>query len=121
VSYPAGYDDAICVGAIDKEYNITYFSNSNEFIDFVAPGKDIVTAYPKGKYAIVEGTSFACPLISGMLLLLKQKFIDEYKRCPNEAELFGMLMRYTRELQGISRYNQGWGYPDCSINRKRRK
>ena len=121
VSYPAGYDDAICVGAIDKEYNITYFSNSNEFIDFVAPGKDIVTAYPEGKYAIVEGTSFACPLISGMLLLLKQKFIDEYKRYPNEAELFGVLMRYTRELQGVSRYNQGWGYPDCSINRKRRK
>lgn len=121
VSYPAGYDDAICVGAIDKEYNITYFSNSNEFIDFVAPGKDIVTAYPEGKYAIVEGTSFACPLISGMLLLLKQKFIDEYKRYPNEAELFGVLMRYARELQGVSRYNQGWGYPDCSINRKRRK
>ena len=121
ISYPAAYDDAICVGAIDKEYNITYFSNSNEFIDFVAPGTNIVTAYPEGKYAIVEGTSFACPLISGMLLLLKQKFIDEYKRYPNETELFGVLMRYTRELQGVSRYNQGWGYPDCSINRKRRK
>ena len=121
VSYPAGYDDAICVGAIDKEYKITYFSNSNEFIDFVAPGKDIVTAYTEGKYAIVEGTSLACPLISGMLLLLKQKYKDEYKRYPNETELFGVLMRYTRELQGISRYNQGWGYPDCSINRKRRK
>ena len=121
VSYPAGYDDAICVGAMDKNYKITYFSNSNEFIDFIAPGTEIVTAYPENKYAIVEGTSFACPLISGTLLLLKQKFIDDFKRYPNEAELFGLLMRYTRELQGVSKYMQGHGYIDCAINRKRRK
>ena len=101
--------------------NITYFSNSNEFIDFVAPGTNIVTAYPENKYALVEGTSFACPLISGMLLLLKQKFIDEFRRYPNESELFGVLMRYTRELQGVSKYMQGHGYIDCAINRKKRK
>ena len=120
LSYPASYDDAICVGAMNKDYKITSFSNSNEFVDFVAPGSEILTAYPNGKYAICEGTSFACPLISGMLLLLKQKFIADFNRLPNEAELFGTLMRYTRELQGVSRHMQGWGYIDCSINRKRR-
>ena len=120
ISYPASYDDAICVGAMDKEFNITGFSNSNEFVDFVAPGKQILTAYPSNKYALCEGTSFACPLVSGILLLLKQKFIDDFRRLPNEAELYGMLMRYTRELQGVSRYMQGHGYIDCSINRKRR-
>ena len=56
-----------------------------------------------------------------LALVMKQKFIDDFKRYPNEAELFGLLMRYTRELQGVSKYMQGWGYPDCAINRKRRK
>ena len=105
---------------MDKEYNITGFSNSNEFVDFVAPGTQILTAYPDNKYAVCEGTSFACPLISGMLLLLKQKFMDDFKRYPNESELYGMLMKYTRELQGVSKYMQGHGYIDCSINRRRR-
>ena len=121
ISYPASYDDSICVGAMDKNYVITDFSNSNEFVDFIAPGKEILTAYPNGRYAICEGTSFACPLISGVLLLLKQKFIDDFRRLPSETELYGLLMRYTRELQGVSKYMQGHGYIDCAINRKRRK
>ncbi len=121
VSYPAAYDDSICVGAMNKDYNITDFSNSNEFVDFVAPGTQILTAYPNNQYALVEGTSFAAPLISGSLILLKQKFIDDFKRVPNEAELYGMLMKFTRELQGISKQMQGHGYLDFSINRRRRK
>ena len=120
ISYPASHDVSICVGAMDRNYAITDFSNSSEFVDFVAPGKGILTAYPNNKYAIVEGTSFSCPLIAGSLALLKQKFIAEFKRIPSESELYGMLMKYTREIQGVSKSMQGHGYPDFSINRKRR-
>lgn len=121
VSYPAAYDDSICVGAMDKDYNVASFSNSNEFIDFIAPGVELLTAYPNNQYALTEGTSFSAPLISGCLLLLKQKFIADFKRLPNEAELFGLLMRYTRELKDVNRLVQGWGYPDFSINRRKRR
>jgi major intracellular serine protease len=120
LSYPAGYDDSICVGAIDRDFNVTDFSNSNEFIDFIAPGKEILTAYPNNQYAIVEGTSFSAPLISGCLLLLKEKFIKDFQRFPNEAELYGLLMRYTRELQNVNKQMQGHGYIDFSINRRKR-
>lgn len=121
ISYPAAYDDSICVGAINKDFNVTAFSNSNEFVDFIAPGSEILAAYPNNQYALVEGTSFAAPLISGSLLLLKQKFINDFKRIPNEAELYGLLMKVTRELQGVSKQMQGHGYIDFSINRRRRK
>lgn len=122
ISYPAAYDDAICVGAMNKDFNVTDFSNSNEFVDFIAPGTQILAAYPNNnRYALVEGTSFAAPLISGALALLKQRFMNDFKRIPNEAELYGMLMKFTRELQGVSKQMQGHGYIDFSINRRRRK
>lgn len=120
VSYPAAYDDSICVGAMDKNFNVTAFSNSNEFVDFIAPGTGILTAYPKNQYALVEGTSFATPLISGCLLLLKEKFIKDFQRFPNEAELYGLLMKFTRELQDVNKQTQGHGFIDFSINRRKR-
>ena len=120
-SYPAAYDDSICVGAMNQMYEIADFSNSNEFVDFIAPGVQILTAYPHNQYALVDGTSFAAPLVSGVLLLLKQKFIKDFGRQPNEAELYGMLMRYTREIQDVNKKEQGHGFIDCSINRRKRK
>jgi major intracellular serine protease len=121
ISYPAAYDDSISVGAMDRNFNIASFSNSNEFVDFIAPGVQMLTAYPNNQYALVEGTSFAAPLISGSLILLKQKFINDFKRVPSETELYGLLMKFTRELQDINKQMQGHGYIDFSINRKKRR
>lgn len=121
VSYPAHYDEAICVGAMDVDYNIADFSNSNEYVDVVAPGVDVLTAYPGGKYAYCDGTSFSCPIIAGSLALLKQKFKVDFRREPCEAELFAMLLKYTRKIQGIPLQCQGHGYPDFSINKIRKK
>lgn len=120
MSYPAGYDDSICVGAMDIDYNVADFSNSNEYVDIIAPGVNVLTAYPGGKYAYCDGTSFSAPIISGILALLKQKFKVEFKRNPSEAELYAMLIKYTRKIQGIPLQCQGHGYPDFSINKIRR-
>ena len=120
-SYPASYDDSICVGAMDINYVVAGFSNSSEFVDIVAPGVDILCAYPENKYALISGTSFACPLISGTLALLKQKFRIERKREPSESELYGELMKYTRKLEDIDYKMQGSGYVDLGIKRIRRK
>lgn len=117
VSFPAYYDDAISVGAVDKQYNVASFSNSNKFVDFIAPGVNVLTAYPGNRYAYCDGTSFSAPIISGILALLKQKFIVEFGRIPNESELYGQLVKYSRTLYGVSRRMQGNGYIDCSINK----
>ena len=96
---------------MDCNFKIADFSNSNEFVDVVAQGVDVVCAYPENNYAIISGTSFATPIISGILALLKQKFRVDFQRNPSESELYGMLLKYTREIKGVSRQCQGWGYP----------
>lgn len=111
ISYPAGYDDSICVGAIGMDYSVAGFSNSNEFVDCVAPGVDILCAYPSNRYALISGTSFASPLISGTLAILKEKFRVDFGRNPSEAELYGQLMKYMREISGVNNQMQGNGYP----------
>ena len=119
VRYPGAYGESICVGAIDINFKVADFSNSNEFVDVVAPGQDILCAYPGDKYAIISGTSFATPIISGILALLKQKFRIDFKRDPVESELYGMLLKYTREIKGVPRSMQGNGYADLSIRREK--
>lgn len=115
ISYPAYYDDAISVGAIDNEFIVADFSNSNQFVDIVAPGVNVLTAYPGNRYAFCDGTSYSAPIISGILALLKQKFIVEFGRIPTEGELYAQLIKNTRSLQGVSYKMQGNGYFDASI------
>ena len=118
--YPAAYDDAISVGAIDINYGMAEFSTYNNFVDIVAPGDNVYGAYINSGYTISSGTSFSAPIISGTLALLKQKFIRDFGRKPNEAELFAMLIKQTRTIPGIDRQHQGHGYFDASINKIRR-
>lgn len=118
--YPAAYDDAVSVGAIDINYSMADFSTYNNFVDIVAPGYSVYGAYPGNAYVSASGTSFSTPLISGTLALLKQKFIRDFGRKPNEAELFAMLIKQTRALPDIDRQHQGHGYFDASINKTRR-
>lgn len=118
--YPSAYDNAISVGAIDINYSIADFSTYNNFVDIVAPGDNIYAAYINSEYVSASGTSASAPMISGTLALLKQKFIRDFGRKPNEAELFAMLIKQTRTIPGIDRQHQGHGYFDASINKIRR-
>lgn len=118
--YPSAYDNAISIGSIDYDYDISSFSTYNNFVDIVAPGDNIYAAYTNSEYTTASGTSASAPLISGTLALLKQKFIRDFGRKPNEAELFAMLIKQTRALPDIDRQHQGHGYFDASINKTRR-
>ena len=120
VRYPGAYDESICVGSMDAYFKISDYSNSNEFVDIVAQGEDVICAYPGDNYAIISGTSFATPIISGILALLKQKFRVDFQRDPSESELYGMLLKYAREIKGVSKQMQGHGYVDLSIRREKR-
>lgn len=72
---PAGIDDVITVGSIDKYDIPSGFNNIAPgdsglttgyglSLDLFAPGEDVVVASSSG-YKISSGTSFACPLVAG--------------------------------------------------------
>ena len=89
---------------------MSYFSNSNDNVDLVAYGGSIMSCYPGNKYATSSGTSMSCPMISGALALLKQKFIAEFGRLPEcESELYAQLIKNTKTIPNVSRKLQGNG------------
>ena len=67
---PANYEPVIAVGAIDNFGNKASFSNYGEFVDIAAPGTSILSTYPDNQYNSLQGTSMACPHVSGVAALL---------------------------------------------------
>lgn len=74
--YPASYEPAIAVGAIDAEFERAYYSNYGSWVDISAPGGDaydnneIWSTTPGNRYAALQGTSMACPHVSGIAALV---------------------------------------------------
>lgn len=120
-SYPSAYDCVIAVGSITKNYTMSSFSNTNRFCDFVAVGDEIRVAYDinegKSRYAKTSGTSFSCPIIVGFMAILIEKFKADVGRRPCESEVYGMLCKYSREINGLTYDEIGQGFIDFAIKR----
>ena len=71
ISEPACVTNAIAVGSVDNTNNVSSFTNSNDLIDFWAPGEEITTVYGVVSYATLSGTSFAAPHVTGAVAILK--------------------------------------------------
>ena len=111
LDYPGAYSEVIEVGAVNLERKITCFSNSNQEIDLVAPGDEILSTYPDGKYAVLSGTSMATPHVAGALALLIKQCEKEYGRKLSEPEIYAQLIKRTVPL-GYERTSEGNGLLD---------
>jgi len=67
-------DGVLAVGSTDRNHKHASFSVVDKRVDICAPGKDIVTAEPKNRYANVDGTSVSAPIVSGAVALVRAKF-----------------------------------------------
>jgi subtilisin family serine protease/Leucine-rich repeat (LRR) protein len=71
ILYPAAYSDVIAVGALDRDLNISSFSNFGNHVDIYAPGRDIVTLGLNNTTTTMSGTSIATALATGVAVLEK--------------------------------------------------
>lgn len=70
VYYPAGYEGALGVGAVDQDGIVYYRSNRNGSVFLTAPGVSVPTTYALGGYTTGTGTSFAVPLVTASAAVL---------------------------------------------------
>lgn len=70
VYYPAGYEGALGVGAVDRDGVVFNNSNRNQTVFLTAPGVSVPTLHPLGGYTTATGTSFAVPLVSASAAVL---------------------------------------------------
>jgi flagellar hook assembly protein FlgD len=99
-TYPAALPAVLGVSATDSLDRITQFSNYGNHIDFAAPGLNIYSTISGSKYANMDGTSMASPIISGVsaLILSKNPFLS-----PSQVE--NILIKSSVDLG-----NKGWDY-----------
>jgi len=80
--YPAAYENTIAVGATGPENLMTDYSNYGEYIDITAPGGDngygeefgVLSTVNHDGYAYLDGTSMACPHVSGVAALIVSEY-----------------------------------------------
>lgn len=65
--YPAAYPGVIGVTGVNAQDRVLAEAARGSHVAFAAPGADMVAADDRDDYAEVRGTSFAAPIVAGML------------------------------------------------------
>lgn len=80
IGAPACISSVVSVGSTTDGSNgvlttdvVSFFSNSSDILDVLAPGERIVAAYPNNTYATLQGTSMAAPHVAGAWAVLREQ------------------------------------------------
>jgi len=73
VTFPASFQNVVGVASTNNLDVRSPFSNFGPAVaTMAAPGEGIITTFPGGHFAVVSGTSFSAPFVSGGAALLAQ-------------------------------------------------
>lgn len=75
------YEPVISVGSVGPNFGKAYYSTYGNWVDICAPGGDaniskgqVLSTLPGGSYGYMQGTSMACPHVSGVAALIISYF-----------------------------------------------
>ena len=120
IDYPGRFDGTLAIASINRDGNLSSFSSRGPQVDFAAPGEQILSTFPGGRYARLSGTSMATPFVAGIVALL----ISAHKKVGDQAmtplktheQLVEHLRRYARDA-GPAGPDQGFGFGIISVDK----
>ncbi len=143
VLFPAAFEEVLSVAAIGRfgsfpedsshqkhigenpiqsgHYFSPKFTCHGSEIDVCAPGVAIVSTVPKNEYAAWDGTSMACPHVTGFaarLLQIRTKILNLPRRAERSQNLFDAILDSCTFLEGIPVIFQGKGMPVLPVKPK---
>ena len=112
--YPSSFYEPICVGALDMERKKALFSTTGDHVDLSQIGVDVLSAWHKGGYKIMSGTSMSTPIVSGIAALIADKYEALFGEQIHDQLLYWLLKMNTRDVdvKGVDK-NTGAGF--CSL------
>ena len=99
------FGNMVVVGATDRRGCVCRFSNyGRRTVDLFAPGVDILSTAPGGKYDKGEGTSISAPMVSGVAGLMRAMRPDL-----TAVQVRDILLASVRDLSGVETTLPGGG------------
>jgi len=101
VAFPARYPEVIGVAAYDSKRKTAKFSSRGINVSFAMPGVDIYSTWLNNQFCKNSGSSFACPIMSGIcaLILSKHRATPNSKTpCKTPRQMTEHLERYAQKL-----------------------
>lgn len=113
INYPGAYPEVISVGAIDATGRIANFSSQNREVDVAAPGVNILSSVPGGRWARMSGTSMATPLVAGVVALIQSARLSAGRELLTAEEVLKLLKSSSVDAGTAGRDPAyGWGIVD---------
>lgn len=109
---PADGDSVLCVGAVNSEKKLVDFSSRGPSYDgrikpnVCAKGRNVLGVSTDERLVSINGTSFSCPIISGMAACLWQAFPDK-----SNMEIFNAIEQ-SAHLYNSPNDSLGFGIPN---------
>lgn len=111
ITTPADGDSVLAIGAVDANENYAYFSSTGPTSDgrikpdLVARGQDVTVGSADGNISSNSGTSFACPLVTGLAAGIWQAYPTL-----TAAQVFDALRKSASQYKHPDNY-KGYGVP----------
>lgn len=87
IGMPSCNSNAIPVASTDKNDSFADFSNRNDLVKLVAPGKDVISTCLGGNYCTASGTSVSTPMVSASIAITHQLIDTQGREIPHPLDL----------------------------------
>lgn len=99
-------DHFMTIGSSTRHSKLKLASSFSNFgskgVDVFAPGSEIYNSVPQSEYQTLQGTSMACPMVSGVAALLKSYFPDMSMK-----EIKEVILSTAKSYKGKMQYKPG--------------